>query len=169
MKRKRRTEAATAGPMDPDLWIRDARAANDNEAVAWLTRMRATNTTQDEQAQKRRHLDVDAQRWEQYKTTSDKLAQEHAQRSHDIYRSVHTVEVTRRHLCTLHAFYSNTLTAKIDYHMLVVKLIKEQMAAQRLHYTHTNMWLVRRQWYERAKHDTETWYADARTSLLICK
>ena len=43
------------------------------------------------------------------------------------------------------------------------------MAAQRLHCTHTNMCQVRRQWYEQAKHDTVTWYADAKTSLLICK
>ena len=48
-KRKGRTEAATAEPMDPDQWIRDARAANNDDAVAWLTRMRATNTTQGEQ------------------------------------------------------------------------------------------------------------------------
>ena len=122
MKRKCRTEAATAEPMDPDLWIRDAHAANDDEAVvAWLTRMRATNTTQDEQAQKRRRLDVDARRWEQYKTTSDRLAKEHAQRAHDTYHIAGTAEVTRQHLCTLHAFYSNTLTAKTDYHMLVAK------------------------------------------------
>ena len=53
--------------------------------------------------------------------------------------------------------------------MLVTKLIKEQMAAQRLHYTHTNMCQVRRQWYEQAKYDTVTWYADAKTSLLICR
>ena len=39
MKRKRRSKATTAEPMDPNLWIPDARAANDHEAVAWLTRM----------------------------------------------------------------------------------------------------------------------------------
>ena len=124
-KRKCRTEAATAEPMDPNQWIRDARAANDDDAVAWLTRMRATNTTQGEQTQKRRCLSVAAQRWEQYKTTTDRLAQEHAQRFHDIYHSAHAAEVTQPHLCTLHAYYSNTLTAKTDYHMLVTKLIKE--------------------------------------------
>ena len=53
--------------------------------------------------------------------------------------------------------------------MLVATLIKEQMAAQRLHCTHTNMCQVRRQWCEQAKHDTVTWYANAKTSLLICK
>ena len=87
--------------------------------------MRALNTTQGEQTQKRRRLSVAAQRWEQYKTTTDSLAQEHAQRSHDIYHNPHAAEVTRQHLCTLHAYYTNTLTAKPDYHMLVPKLIKE--------------------------------------------
>ena len=52
-KRKRRTEVATAEPIDPDEWIRDARAANDNEAVVCLARMRATNTAHDEPTQKR--------------------------------------------------------------------------------------------------------------------
>ena len=37
-KRKRKTEVATAEPIDPDQWIRDARVAGDNEAVAWFTR-----------------------------------------------------------------------------------------------------------------------------------
>ena len=125
--------------MDPDQWIRDARAANVHDAVAWLTGMQATNKTQGEQTQKCRRLSVATQQWEQYKTTTDRLAQEHAQRSHNIYHSAHAAEVTRQHLCTMHAYYSNTLAAKTDYHMLVTKLIKERMAAQRLHYTHTNM------------------------------
>ena len=162
-KRKRRTEVSTAEPTDPDQWICDARAANDHDAVAWLTRMRATNTTQGEQTEKRRRLNIAAQRWVRYKTTSDRFAQEHARRSHDIYHSARATEVTRQHLCTLHAYYSNTLTAKTDYHMLVTKLIQEQMATQGLHYTHTNMCQVRRQWYEQAKYDTAMWYADAKT------
>ena len=144
--------------------VRDARAANDDEAVAWLTRMRATNTAQDEQTQKRRQLSIATQRWEQYKATADRLAQEHAQRSHDIYHSAHAAEVARPHLCTLHTYYTNTLTAKTDYHMLVTKMIKDQMAAQRLYdtHTHTHMCQVRRQWHEQAKYDTGTWYADAK-------
>ena len=52
--------------------------------------------------------------------------------------------------------------------MLVTEVIKDQMAAQRLHDTHTPMCQVRRQWYEQAKHDTGTWYADAKKSPLIC-
>ena len=138
MKRKRRTEVATAEPIDPDQWIHDARTANDDEAVAWLTRMRATNTAPDEPTQKRRRLSVAAQRWEQYTTTADKLAQEHAQRSHDIYHSAHAAEVARHHLCTLHAYYTNTLTAKTDYHMLVTKLIKDHMATTTARHTHTH-------------------------------
>ena len=92
----------------------------------------------DEPTQKCRRLSVAAQRWEQYKTAADRLAQEHAQRSHDIYHSAHAAEVARQHRCTLHAYYTNTRTAKTDYHMLVTKLIKDQMAAQRLHDTHTH-------------------------------
>ena len=167
-KRKRRTEVIKAKPIDPDQWIRDARAANDNDAVAWLTRMRATDTAHGEQPQKRRRLSVAAQRWEQYKTTAGRLAQEHAQRSHDIYHSAHAAEVPRQHLCTLLAYYTNTLTAKMDYHMLITKLIKGQMAPQRLHNTHTHMCQEHRQWYEQAKYDTVTWYVDAKTLLLIC-
>ena len=78
MKRKRSTELAIAEPIDPDLWIRDAQAANDDEAVAWLVRTQESNTTQEEHTQKRRRLDVDARRREQSQTASDKLAQEHA-------------------------------------------------------------------------------------------
>ena len=116
--------------MDPDQWIRDARAANDDEAVAWVARMRATDTAHEEPTQKRRRLSADAQRWEQYKKTTDRLAQEHAQQTHDIYHSAHAAEVARQHLCTLQMYYTNTPTAKTDYHILVTKLIKDQMTAQ---------------------------------------
>ena len=169
MKRKRRAEPATAEPMDPDLWIRDAHAAHDDEAVAWLVRMQETNTNQEEQTQKSRRLDVGARRWAQYQTASDKLAQEHAQRTYDAYHNAHTSKVTRRHLRELHTLYSNTLTAKTEHHLLGTNLIEEQMAGQRLHSTYTNMCLERRQWYEQAKHDTVTWYADSKTSLLTYK
>ena len=85
-----------------------------------------------------------------------------------MYHSAYAAEVAQQHLCTLHACYSNTLTAKRNYHILFTKLIKDQMVAQRLHDKHTLMCQVRRQWYEQAKYDTGTWYADAKKSLLIC-
>ena len=169
-KRKRRTEVATAEPIDPDQWIRDARGANDHEAVAWFARIRATNTAQDEPTPKRQCLSVHAQRWEQYKTTANTLAQEHAQQTHDIYHRAHAAALALQHLRTLHTHYTNTLTAKTDYHMLVTKLIKDQMPAQRLHdtHTHTHLCQIRRQWYEQAKHDTGMWYPDTKMLLLIC-
>ena len=87
--------------------------------------MQETNTNQEEQTQKRRRLDVDARRWEQYQTASDKLAQEHAQRAYDAYHSAHASEVTRRHLRELHTLYFNTLTAKTEYHLLVTNPVEE--------------------------------------------
>ena len=137
-KRKRRNEVATAEPIDPNQWVRDARAASDDEAVAWFTIMRATNTAPGEPTEKRRRLSVAAQQWEQYKATADRLIQEHARRTHDIYHNAHAAKVARQHLRTLHAYYTNTLTAKTDYHMLVTQLLKDLMAAQRLHDTHTH-------------------------------
>ena len=151
-KGERRNEAATAEPMDPDQWIRDVRAANDDEALAWFTSMRATNTAPEEPAQKRPGLSVAAQQWAQYKATADRLIQEHARRTHDTYHSAHAAKVARQHLRTLHAYYTNALTAKTDYHMLVTRLLKDQTATQRLHDTHTHMYRVRRQWYEQAKY-----------------
>ena len=95
-KRKCRTEVETAEPIDPDQLICDARAENDNDAVAWLTRVQASDTAQ-EQTQKRRRISVAAERWEQYKKTANRCAQEHGQQSHDTYLSKHAAEVTRRH------------------------------------------------------------------------
>ena len=166
-KRKRRTEVATAEPIDPDQWIRDARGANDDEAVAWFARIRATNTAQDEPTKKRQRPNVDAQRWEQYRKTAGRLAQEHTQQTHDIYHRAHAATVARQHLRTLHTHYTNTLTAKTDYHNLVTKLIKDQMTAQRLQDTHAHLCQIRRQRYEQAKNDTGIWYADAKMLLLI--
>ena len=148
MERKRRTEPATAEPVDPDLWIQDANAANDDEAVAWLLRTQESNTTQEAHAPKCRRLDIDSRHWEQYQTTSDRLEQENAQRAYDAYHSAYTTEETRRHLCKLNTLHTNTLTAKTEDHQLVTKLIEAQMAAQRLHSTLTNMCLLRRQCYE---------------------
>ena len=165
-KSKRKTEVAKAEPIDPDQWIRDARDADDDEAVAWFAR-RATITAQDEHTKKRQRLSVDTQRWEQYRKTADRLAQEHAQQTHDIYHRAHAAAVARQHLRTLHTHYTNTLTAKTDYHRLVTKLVEEQMAAQQLQDTHAHVCQIRRQWYEQAKCDTGIWYADAKLLLLI--
>ena len=52
--------------------------------------------------------------------------------------------------------------------MIVTKLIKDQMTAQRLQDTHTRLCQIRRQWYEQAKDDTGIRYADAKMLLLIC-
>ena len=165
MKRKHRAEPATAESIDPNVWLRYAHAANDDEAVAWSARIHETNTNQEEQTQKRRRLDGDARRWEHYLTASDKLAQEHAQRARDTYYNAQASELTRRHLRKLRTLYANTLTAKTEYHLLVSNLIEEQIAVQRLHKTYTTMCLERRQLYEQAKHDIVKWYADVKTSL----
>ena len=58
-KRKRKTEVATAEPIDPDQRIRDVRGADNDEAVAWFAG-RATITAQDEHTKKRQRLGVDA-------------------------------------------------------------------------------------------------------------
>ena len=120
-------------------------------------------SNQEEQTQKRRRLDGDARRWEHYLTASNKVAKEHAQRAYDAYGSTHASEVTRRHLRQIRILYTNTLTAKTEYHLLVSNLIKEHIVAQRLHKTHTTICLDRQQWYEQAKHDTVKWYADVKT------
>ena len=75
--------------------------------------------------------------------------------------------MARQHLRTLHMCYTNTLTAKTDYHRLVTKLVEEEMTAQHLQDTHAHLCQIRRQWYEQAKCDTGIWYADAKLLLLI--
>ena len=166
-KRKRKADRATTEPIDPKLWLRDAHAANDDEAVAWFASIHETGTlTQEEQTHKRRRRDGDTRRWEHYLTASNKLAKQHAQRAHDAYCSAHASEVPRRHLHELCTLYANTTTAKTEYHLLVTNLIKEHIEAQRLHNTYTTMCLERRQWYEQAKQDTVKWYTDLKTSPL---
>ena len=62
--------------------------------------------------------------------------------------------------------YTNTLTAKTNYHLLVTNLLKEHIEAQRLHNAYTTMCLERRRWYDQAKLNTMCQYADMKTSLL---
>ena len=62
--------------------------------------------------------------------------------------------------------YTNTLTAKTKYHLLVTNLPKEHIEAQRLHNTYTTMCLERRPWCDQAKHDTMRRYAGIKTYLL---
>ena len=85
----------------------------------------------------------------------------------DIYHKAHVEAVARQHLHTLHMGYTNTLTAKTDYHRLVTKLVDEQRQAQRLQDTHAHLYQIRRQWYEQAKDDTRMWYAEAKLPLMI--
>ena len=107
-KRKRKAEVATVDPIDPGQWLQDARNAGDSEAVAWFV-ARATNTGADDHIKKRQRLNVDTQRWEQYKTTTDRLANKHAQQARDIYHKAHMEAMARQHLHTLHMGYTNAL------------------------------------------------------------
>ena len=66
----------------------------------------------------------------------------------------------------LHTMYTNTLTAKTKYHLLVTNLLKEHIEAQRLHNTYATLCVERRRCYDQAKHDTMRRYADIKTSLL---
>ena len=165
-KRKRKAGDATADPIDPGQWLQDARNAGDSEAVAWFV-ARATNTGADNHIKKRQRLNVDTQRWERYKTTTDRLANEHAQQARDIYHKAHMEAMARQHLRTLHMGYTNALTAKTDYHRLVVKLVDQQRQTQRLHDTHAHLYQIRRQWYEQVKEDTRLWYSDAKLLLMV--
>ena len=99
--------------------------------------------------------------------TTDRLAHEHAQQTRDIYHTAHIAAVARQHLHILHMWYTNTLTAKTDYHRLVTKLVDEQRQAQRRQDAHTHLYQIHRQWYEQAKDDTRIWYADAKLLLMI--
>ena len=80
--------------------------------------------------------------------SSDKLATQHAQRAQEIYCVAHTTETALQHLRKLRTMYTNTLTAKTNYHLLVTNLLKEHIEAQRLHNTYTTMCLERRRWYD---------------------
>ena len=165
--RKRKAETTTSVPIDAELWLQAARAANDGEAVTWFTNIHRTHKqTHEERTSKRRRLDDLTIRWEHYLSCSDKLALQHAQRACGICLFAQVTETALLHLRELRAVYSNTLTAKKDYHLLVTNLLKERIEAQRLHNAHTKMCLERRQWYDQAKHDTMRQYADMKTSLL---
>ena len=85
-----------------------------------------------------------------------------------MYHRAHAAAVAGQHLRTLHTHYTNTLTAKTDYHRLVTKLLEDQMTTQLLQVTYVHLCQMRRQWYEQAKYDTGIWYADAKLPLLIC-
>ena len=130
-KRKRKTEVATAEPIDPDQWIRDARGANDDEAVAWFARIRATNTAQDEPTKKRQRPSVDAQRWEQYRKTAGRLAQDHAQQTHDIYHRAHAAAgalymwCQQKHLANMTQCYHDACKHKTTQYWQTTRLARQ--------------------------------------------
>ena len=73
--RKHRAETATTEPMDPNLWLQAAHAANDDAAMPWFASIHGTSeSTHEERTPKRRRLDSDTTRWGHYLTASDKPA-----------------------------------------------------------------------------------------------
>ena len=95
-----------------------------------------------------RFLDNFMIRWEHYLSCSEKLALQHAQRACEIYCFAQVTETALLHLPELRTVYTNTLTAKKDYHLLVTNLLKERIETQRLHNAYTAMCVERRQWYD---------------------
>ena len=50
--------------------------------------------------------------------------------------------------------YTNTLTAKTNYHLLVTSVLKEHIEAQRLHNAYKTMYVDRQRRYGHEKHHT---------------
>ena len=149
--RKRKAETATTEPIDPELWLEAAHAANDDEAFSWFASIHGTSEpTQEERTPKRRCLDRDTAHREHYLTASVKLARQHAQFTRDIHYKAHAVETARQHMQQLYRVYTITLAANTEYHLLVTNLLKEHIEAQQLHHTYATMCLECRQWYEQA-------------------
>ena len=150
--RKRKAETTTPAPVDAELWLQATHAANDGEAVTWFTNIHRTHKqTHKECTSKRRRLDNLTIRWEHYLSCSDKLASQHAHRACETYRFAQATETALQalqHLRELRTVYTNTLTAKKDYHLLVTNLLKEHIEAQRLNNAYIAMCLERRQWYD---------------------
>ena len=85
-----RCDARNTEPIDPELWLRDVHAANDNEVVSWFAGIRGTGTlSREARTPKRRRLDGDTRRWEHHLAASDKLTRQHAQRAYDAYCNAH--------------------------------------------------------------------------------
>ena len=79
--RKLKSEKTTSVPVDAELWLQVAQAANDGEAVTWFTNIRRTHKqTHEECTTKRRRLDNLTIRWEHYLSCPDQLASQHAHR-----------------------------------------------------------------------------------------
>ena len=109
--------------MDLKLWLKAAHIANDGEALSWFTNIHRTHEpTQKERTSKRRCLDNTTTRWEHYLSSSDKLAMQHAQRAREIYCVAHATDTAQEPWQELRTMYTNTLTAKTKYHLLVTNL-----------------------------------------------
>ena len=73
--RKRKAETTTTVPVDAEVWLQAAHAANDGEAVTWFTNIhRSQKRTHKECTSKQRRLDNLTLRWEHYLSLYDKLA-----------------------------------------------------------------------------------------------
>ena len=165
--RKRKAKTTTPMPVDAQLWLQVAHAANDGEAVTWLTSIHRTHKqTHEEHTSKRRRLDNLTIWWEHDLSCSNKLALQHTQRACEMYRFAQVTETALLHLRERHTMYTNILTAKMDYHLLVTDLLKERIETQRLHNAYTATCLECRQWNDQTKNDTMRHYADRKTSLL---
>ena len=168
-KRKRRNEVATAEPIDSYQWVRDARAANNDEAVAWFTSMRATNTAPKERnpeasASQRSRTTLGAVQSDRRqvdtgtRTANTRHIPQRTHRSGGSAAPTHPARILHQHTnCQNRLPHAGYSTAQGPYGCTTTA-----------RHTHTHMCQVCRQWYKQAKYDTVTWYADAKMSLLIC-
>ena len=88
---------------------------------------------------------------------------QHAHRVREIYGVTHATKTALQHLRELRTVYTNTPTAKKNYHLLATNVPKEHIEAHRLHNAYTTLCLERRRRYDQAKQDTMCQYADMKT------
>ena len=114
--------------IDVDLWLHEARQANDDGAVQWFTRNVMHTNPPPQTANKRaRHHDTLLAQATQHLTNLENLTMRHLRLVDNMYNRTHLYEQTMHHIRNLRDMYDSAITAKRKYHTLQASLAQDHL------------------------------------------
>ena len=121
-------------PIDAELWLGEARRANDTEAIQWFTRtMTPAQHGPIEDTNKRRGKLPDlGQRWFHHKREFEDLARSHLKAITRAYQYYHLLESSLSHIRHLKQGYQQALRSEQEYNELVENDLEANILRLRL-------------------------------------
>ena len=169
-QKRKRIPNDEAPIIDVDLWLHEARQANDDGAVQWFTRnVMHTNPPPPTANKRARHHDTLLAQATQHLTNLENLTMRHLRLVTNMYNQTHVYEQTMHHIRNLRDMYDSAITAKRKYHALQASLAQDHLRKPRTEHQYIQYCTDVVHTYDVAKQTARQLYEDGFNYLRLTR